>query len=300
MLKMCQFSPIQPMDYDRAANSDVLFVASCRSLQHFTTPLVFTDQTGRSLHVAQTPKRIVSCVPSQTELLADLGMDNRVVGITKFCVHPTEWRKEKTIIGGTKNLNLEKIARLTPDFILANKEENDQSQIEWLASRFPTYVSDIRNLNQAIEMIQEVGRITSCIDQSTRITGTIESIFQPIESSGRTPSACYLIWKNPWMTINHDTFIHDMLCRQGFTNVFADRHDSRYPIIDESELCEANPEILFLSSEPFPFNARHLNELQLLLPTTRIYLLNGELLSWYGSRLCHFEERLFDAIRKQQ
>ena len=124
-------------------------------------PLVFTDQTGRSLDVASYPQKIISCVPSQTELLADLGMDNRVVGITKFCVHPTEWRKEKTIIGGTKNLNLEKIARLSPDFILANKEENDQSQIEWLASRFPTYVSDIRNLNEAIEMIQEVGRITS-------------------------------------------------------------------------------------------------------------------------------------------
>ncbi len=262
--------------------------------------MVFTDQTGRSLDVASYPQKIISCVPSQTELLADLGMDNRVVGITKFCVHPTEWRKEKTIIGGTKNLNLEKIDRLSPDFILANKEENDQSQIEWLASRFPTYVSDIRNLNQAIEMIQEVGRITSSLNQSTRIAENINSIFQPIESSGRTPSACYLIWKNPWMTVNHDTFIHDMLCRQGFTNAFADRHDSRYPIIDEAELCEANPEILFLSSEPYPFKAQHMEELQQLLPEARIYLLNGEFLSWYGSRLCRFPRQLFDDIRKQQ
>ena len=239
-------------------------------------------------------------MPSQTELLADLGLESQVVGITKFCVHPSTWRKQKTIVGGTKNLNLEKIAGMTPDFILANKEENDQIQIEWLASRFPTYVSDVRNMNQALEMIQEVGIITSRRIESTQIVNFIESVFKSTESLERKPSACYLIWKNPWMTINHDTFIHDMLCRQGFTNVFADRHDSRYPIIHEAELREAHPEILFLSSEPYPFKALHTEELQQLLPGTRIYLLNGESLSWYGSRLCRFDRKFFDEIRKQQ
>ncbi len=287
------------MDYDSATNSYVLFVASCRLLQHFT-PLVFTDQTQRSIHVAINPQRIVSCVPSQTELLADLGLENRVVGITKFCVHPPTWRKRKTIVGGTKNLNLEKIARMRPDFILANKEENDQSQIEWLASRFPTYVSDVRNMNQAIEMIEAVGEITSSIRESKQIVNAIESVFKSTESLERKPTACYLIWKNPWMTINQDTFIHDMLCRQGFTNVFADRHDSRYPVLKEDELQVADPEILFLSSEPYPFKALHIKELQQLLPRTRIYLLNGESLSWYGSRLCRFDRKFFDEIRKQQ
>jgi ABC-type Fe3+-hydroxamate transport system substrate-binding protein len=102
------------------------------------------------------------------------------------------------------------------------------------------------------------------------------------------------------MTINQDTFIHDMLCRQGFTNVFADRHDSRYPVLKEDELQEADPEILFLSSEPYPFKALHIKELQQLLPRTRIYLINGESLSWYGSRLCRFDRKFFDEIRKQQ
>ena len=269
---------------------------------HFNTllPLVFTDQTGRSLNVASNPQRIVSCVPSQTELLSDLGLESQVVGITKFCVHPSNWRKQKTIVGGTKNLNLQKIAGIAPDFILANKEENDQTQIEWLASRFPTYVSDVRNMNQALEMIQEVGIITSRIVESTQIVNTIESVIKSTESLQRKPSACYLIWKSPWMTINHDTFIHDMLCRQGFRNVFADRHDSRYPIINEAELQGADPEILFLSSEPYPFNTLHMEELQQLLPRTRIYLINGESLSWYGSRLCRFDQKFFDEIRKQQ
>jgi ABC-type Fe3+-hydroxamate transport system substrate-binding protein len=262
--------------------------------------LIFADQTGRNLDVAGIPQRIISCVPSQTELLADLGLENQVVGITKFCVHPTAWRKKKTIIGGTKNLNIKKIASLSPDFILANKEENNQGQIEWLAARFPTYVSDVRNLTQAIEMIHDIGRLTSSTHKSSEIAQTITSLFQPKKSFERRQTVCYLIWKNPWMTINHDTFIHDMLCRQGFINVFADRIDARYPSLSETELQEANPEILFLSSEPFPFKPHHVVELQLLLPDTRIFLLNGELLSWYGSRLCHFDWEFFNEIRKQQ
>ena len=250
--------------------------------------------------MAGIPQRIISCVPSQTELLADLGLDNKVVGITKFCVHPPAWRKQKTMIGGTKNLNLEKIAALSPDFILANKEENDQGQIEWLAARFPTYVSDVRSLNQAIDMIHDVGKLTSSADKSVEITQVITSLFQPIEPIARAQTACYLIWKNPWMTINHDTFIHDMLCRQGFINAFADRTDSRYPIITDAELRKTNPEILFLSSEPFRFKAHHREELQQILPESRIHLLNGELLSWYGSRLCQFDRKFFDEIRKEQ
>ncbi len=296
---MCQFSAKRVNHYDKADHSDVLFVASWRALQHFIS-LVFTDQTGRNLDLAGIPRRIISCVPSQTELLADLGLENQVAGITKFCVHPAAWRKQKTIIGGTKNLNLEKIANLSPDFILANKEENTQEQIEWLSARFPTYVSDVRNLHQAIDMIHDVGRITSKTDKSREIAQTITSLFQPAEPFERKHTACYLIWKNPWMTINHDTFIHDMLCRLGFINVFADRTDSRYPSVTDDELRETNTDIIFLSSEPFPFKALDAEELQRILPKSRIILLNGELLSWYGSRLCHFDWKFFDELRKQQ
>jgi len=262
--------------------------------------LLFTDQTGRSLELGSPPKRIVSCVPSQSELLSDLGLENEVVGITKFCVHPARWRKQKTIIGGTKNLDLEKIARLSPDFILSNKEENLQSQIEWLAARFTTYVSDVRNLPQAMDMMRAVGEITSTVETSKRMVAEIESFFQSNKREEREISACYLIWRNPWMTINNDTFIHDMLARVGFKNVFGDRKESRYPIISDTELMEANPEILFLSSEPFPFGAKHVKEIQQLLPKTKIYLIDGKALSWYGSGLCRFDGAFFENLRKQQ
>jgi ABC-type Fe3+-hydroxamate transport system substrate-binding protein len=215
-------------------------------------------------------------------------------------VHPAHWRKQKVKIGGTKNLNLEKIAALAPDFILANKEENEQTQIEWLSSRFPTYVSDVRDLPQALDMISAVGQITSKIEASHRITETIDTLFHSIAIQEPVIPACYLIWRNPWMTINKDTFIHDMLTRLGFKNVFGDRKDSRYPIVTNAELTEAKPEILFLSSEPFPFAENHLKEIQQLFPTTQVYLINGEMLSWYGSGLCRFDRVFFDELRKQQ
>jgi ABC-type Fe3+-hydroxamate transport system substrate-binding protein len=262
--------------------------------------VVFIDQIGQKLELSDYPKKIISCVPSQSELLWDLGLEKEVIGITKFCVHPAHWRKQKVNIGGTKKLNLEKIAALAPDFILANKEENEQTQIEWLSARFPTYVSDVRALPQALEMISAVGHITSKIEASHRITETIDTLFHSIAIQEPVIPACYLIWRKPWMTINKDTFIHDMLTRVGFKNVFGDRKDSRYPIVTDAELTEAKPEILFLSSEPFPFGANHLKEIQQLFPTTQVYLINGEMLSWYGSGLCRFDRGFFDDLRKQQ
>jgi ABC-type Fe3+-hydroxamate transport system substrate-binding protein len=295
---MCQFWQGKKLHADKYGRSDELFVASC--LQYNFQLVVFTDQTGRSLELSAHPRRIISCVPSQTELLWDLGLEKEVIGITKFCVHPAHWRKQKVNIGGTKKLHLEKIVALAPDFILANKEENEQAQIEWLSSRFPTYISDVRDLTQAVNMIITVGEITSKIEKALQFSRTIDTMFH---SSGRqetSVSACYLIWRAPWMTINKDTFIHDMLNRLGFKNVFGDRKESRYPTITDSELIEANPQILFLSSEPFPFAECHLKELQGLLPKTRLQLINGEILSWYGSRLCRFDRAYFDDLRKQQ
>jgi ABC-type Fe3+-hydroxamate transport system substrate-binding protein len=259
-------------------------------------PGSFTDQVGNTFHLAAPPKRIVTAVPSQTELLFDLKLQNKIVGITKFCVHPRHAKSEKTIVGGTKNLRLEKIASLNPDFILANKEENDREQIEWLQARFPTYISDVRKLEHAFGMIRDVGCVTETVDLADEIIQTISNRFGNILLPKSSPSVAYLIWKNPWMTVNKDTFIHDMLQRSGFNNVFAELKESRYPILTEEELRSANPDFIFLSSEPFPFNDSHTREIADIVPNSKVHTVDGEMFSWYGSRLRHFNTNLIHEL----
>ena len=230
--------------------------------------------------------RIVSTVPSQTELLYDLGLDEEVVGITKFCIHPDSWFRQKTRVGGTKTLHLDRIAQLRPDWVLANKEENVKEQIEACSQWAGIYVSDISDLDDAIAMIADIGKIVNREKGALQLIGKISEGFEKLGS--RTParvSAAYLIWQNPLMTIGHDTFIHDMMMRNGWVNVFA--HCQRYPEISREELVAAAPEVLFLSSEPYPFGDRHIADFQRLLPDTEILLVDGTYFSWYGSRLAH-------------
>ncbi len=250
---------------------------------------LFTDQTGRTVSVASA-RRIVSLVPSQTELLYDLGLGERVAGITKFCVHPDEWFRTKTRVGGTKQLKQAVIQSLHPDLIIANKEENEKEQIEELALHYPVWISDIHNLDDACEMILEIGRITQTDPLAKKmITGINEgfSKLNTLNSKLLSPNSklcsAYLIWQKPFLAAGGDTFIHAMLEAAGFENIFAGR--SRYPETSIEELRDAGCECLLLSSEPFPFKQKHIDELQPLLPETKILLVDGEMFSWYGSRL---------------
>lgn len=243
----------------------------------------YTDQLGRSITVTNTPQKIISVVPSQTELLYDVGLDAEVIGITKFCVHPEKWFKIKTRVGGTKQLHIDKIRELQPDLIIANKEENVQEQIETLAKEFPVWISDVNNLPDALNMIASVGNITGKQQQTKSITQQIQHNFSQLQTSNLQPRTCYLIWRDPYMTIGGDTFINDMLLHAGFQNVFADQ--KRYPAITVEQLKAANCQLLLLSSEPYPFKQKHADELQAQLPNTKIMLVDGEFFSWYGSRL---------------
>jgi ABC-type Fe3+-hydroxamate transport system substrate-binding protein len=230
------------------------------------------------------PKRIISLVPSQTELLFELGLDDAVVGITKFCIHPKDWRKTKTIIGGTKNINPEKIKSLNPDLIIANKEENVKEQVKALAIEYPVYVSDISTLNEAINMMNDIGILTNTTLKANTIINNIKQGFDGITPANNISTA-YFIWRNPYMTVGGDTFIHDMLARCGFSNIYAAQ--TRYPEVDINKLKEKKCQLLLLSSEPYPFKQKHIDELQEHLPNTRIILADGEMFSWYGSRLLH-------------
>ena len=253
--------------------------------------MIFIDQLQRTVHLPSFPERIISLVPSQTELLVDLGLEEKIVGITKFCVHPGRLKKTKSIIGGTKNYRMEVIETLNPDLIIGNKEENDQMGIEALSSRWPVWMSDISNLEEAIDMMVGIGKITNSITEADRVILEIANSLQnPMPQRG---TCVYLIWENPMMAAGKSTFIHEMLALAGFTNLLK---ADRYPEISLKTLQELNPEFLLLSSEPFPYKEKHLKVYGEQLPNTEILLVDGEMFSWYGSRLRHsmdYFKRLF-------
>jgi len=249
---------------------------------------VYTDQTGRTISLQRTPQRIISLVPSQTELLFDLGLDSEVVGITKFCIHPAEWFYTKSRVGGTKKLHMNLIHELQPDLVIANKEENVKEQIEELAEHYPVWVSDVNDMESAFEMIEQIGHLTSRKEKADSIVDKIRKNFSQLPIHNDKPLTAYLIWNSPYMAAGGDTFIHCMMEAAGFENVFAGH--TRYPEITIDELKAKNAELLLLSSEPFPFQQKHMDELRPVLDNIgllnlKIALVDGEMFSWYGSRL---------------
>ena len=243
-----------------------------------------TDALGRLVVLPDPPRRIVSLVPSQTELLADLGLDAEVVGLTRFCVHPEGWKKRKRIVGGTKNVHPDRVAALAPDLVIANREENVRNEVKALAAFAPVYVTDVGTVDEALAMIRSVGRL---VDRAERADALADGIAAGFDALAEAPPlrAAYFIWREPWMSVGHDTIIHDVMRRAGFANVFGDRR--RYPEVTADEIAEAQPEVVLLSSEPYPFRDKHLAEMQALVPDARVLLVDGELFSWYGSRLLH-------------
>lgn len=226
--------------------------------------------------------KVVSLVPSITELLFTLGLNDEVTGLTKFCVHPRHWLQTKTIIGGTKNVYIEKVKALQPTLIIANKEENVKEQVEELAKAAKVLLTDVNNYDEALQMIAAVGAAVKRTNQANELISQIQVAFaSPIATKVNT--AAYLIWKDPYMTVGGDTFISNMMRRAGFENVF--EKQLRYPQISIDEIKERNPQYVLLSSEPYPFRQKHAAELQRQLPNSKVILVNGEMFSWYGSRM---------------
>ncbi len=256
---------------------------------------IFTDQMGHQVEVPDQLQRIISLVPSQTELLYDLGLGERVVGITKFCIHPESWFKTKHRMGGTKKVDMGKVRALKPDLIIGNKEENAKKDIEELAKEFPVWMSDVRDLPSALDMIQRIGALTGTREKAENLRSGIDAAFAGLRKHEEPRTVAYLIWREPFMAAGQGTFVNDMLERCGLMNVF-DEGDARYPEFSVQDLAEADPEIVLLSSEPYPFTEKHIAEINMILPSAPVQLVDGEFFSWYGSRLEHapaYFERLF-------
>ncbi len=241
----------------------------------------FTDQLNRSINLAEIPKRIISLVPSLTELLCDLELETSIVGVTKFCVHPSHLRKQVTVVGGTKKVYVDKVADLYPDIVIANKEENTQEDIEAIEQFCPVYISDIKTPDDTSHLINALGDIFDITPLTDKLKQQL-NVAIPIDIfDGQTVT--YLIWNNPYMTIGGDTYIQSILSTIGLRNVFD--HLDRYPQITIEDLKATSPDYIFLSSEPFPFKDKHIEELAGHLPQTKIVLVDGEAFSWYGTRL---------------
>ncbi len=255
---------------------------------------IVTDQLGNTITLNYPPKRIVSLVPSQTELLFDLGLDKELVGITHFCIHPESKVTAKTRIGGTKKVDIQMIRSLKPDLIIANKEENERADVEALAIDFPVWVSDVSTLEDASDMISNLGLITDRSPEATYLNYMIAAGFRDLQhlavEKGINLNVLYIIWKKPYMAAGRGTFIDDVLQRIGLNNVV---NTSRYPVLEDEDFNALKPALVFLSSEPYPFSSKHLAEFQKIYPKSRVMLVDGEMFSWYGSRLLKSIEYLF-------
>ncbi|MDH7444512.1 ABC transporter substrate-binding protein [Aquimarina sp. 2201CG14-23] len=249
--------------------------------------MVYTDQLGREFTIAKKPVRIISLVPSQTELLVAMGLSDHIVGVTKFCVHPDSIRKEKTIVGGTKKVHYDKIKALRPDIILCNKEENTKEMVETLQMEYPVHVSDIGSMEESLEMIEQYGEIFEKKTEADALISKIKSelrSFKKFLKDKPQQRVAYFIWRKPWMVAGRGTFIHHILELNGFVNVYGNQE--RYPEVIMEELQNRDDlDLVLLSSEPFPFSNEHLIEVTELVPNTKVSLVDGEYFSWYGSRL---------------
>lgn len=240
--------------------------------------------------------KIVSLVPSITELLFSLGLDEEVIGITKFCVHPKNWHQNKQRIGGTKNIHIEKIKLLAPDIVIASKEENVKEQVEVLLHFTKAHLTDVKNYKEALQMIKSVGTLVNKGFSADVMVQNIEKNFSSLSIKNKKRAA-YFIWKDPWMTVGGDTFINSMMQKAGFENVF--EQEQRYPIIDLATLSGLNIDYILLLSEPYPFKEKHIVEMQQNIPHIKIILVDGEMFSWYGSRMleaAHYFQSLYQSL----
>lgn len=240
----------------------------------------FIDQINRTIRLEQKPSRIVSLVPSQTQYLHFLKMEDRVVGITKFCIHPKEWFLTKERVGGTKNVNVEKVKALKPDLIIANKEENTLSDIEQLMPVAPVWISDVNTKEDAFNMMLSIGEMVGELEEATAIVDRIKSQLSAFQNIKEQFSFLYFMWKDPYFTVGKETFIDSWLSEFGGVNL---QEKTRYPEYDFTE--KHIPDVVLISTEPFPFSKEHFSFFQEKFQQSKIVLVDGEMASWYGNKM---------------
>ena len=246
---------------------------------------ILTDDLSSTFNFYNVPQRIISLVPSQTELLYDLGLEQNIVGLTKFCVHPGHLKSEKKIVGGTKTVKYNLVENLKPDLIIANKEENTLDMVETLKHIAPVWVTNIKTLEDNQKMISDFGQIFQCEAVASALIQKIQSEQSNLNcviDALSSPTVAYMIWKDPYMAVGADTFIGEMLRLNKLINVYENL--DRYPEIQLEELVAIKPDVIMLSSEPYPFKAADVARIQKLVPEACVLIVDGQMFSWFGTR----------------
>lgn len=257
----------------------------------------FRDQMGRELLLNEKVQRIVSTVPSQTALLDYLGLERETVGITAYCTQPKHWLKEKDVIGGTKDLQIEKIKALLPDLILSNKEENVRQQIEVLAADYPVWLSAIESVEDALAMIWEVGQLTGRSAKADELLKGIDKRRKALPQAPKKIRTAFFIWQDPYMLAGPQTFIHAMLEAFGLENAVP-AGSERYPVYSEAEIMALDLDLILLSSEPYAFTTKDLHRVSAWAKKSK--MVDGSFFSWYGPRMLpalDYGQRLLAELR---
>jgi ABC-type Fe3+-hydroxamate transport system substrate-binding protein len=254
---------------------------------------VIADASGVVVTLPAPPRRIVSLIPSITEILFAIGAGDRVVGCTIYCTQPPEGVATKTRVGGEKNPRLEVIRDLGADLVIANVEENVREHVEILRGwGIPVHVTYPRTVSDGIRLVGELGELLDAGPRARDMEAALRAQYDQVRgaAAGRPPRRVFCpIWRRPYMTINRDTYIHDMLCVCGARNVFADRPE-RYPTVTLQEVAAARPAVIMLPDEPFRFRRAHLADFASYVEVPavrdgRIRLVDGKPFSWYGPRI---------------
>ena len=236
--------------------------------------------------------RIVSLVPSWTEYLLDLGLEKEVVGRTKFCIRPEHFVQDIDKVGGTKNLQIEKIKALKPDLIIANIEENDREQVLACGLFCKVLLTDVRSVESALKEAERIAYAVGKTEAGAQWIRQIRDAWgtvRPIHSS-----ATYVVWKTPLMVAGHDTYINDVMRWWGIKNLGGKWRNGRYPQPPNDEWTLTKSDWTLLPSEPFPFREKHLSEFD--ASQSQPLLVDGEAFSWYGSRMLQAAEYLTDLV----
>ena len=256
-------------------------------------PLTLADAWGRLLTVRQRPERIVSLVPSLTEALFAFGLEQEVVGVTRFCVEPRRGVVGKTKVGGTKVLDVAKIRALKPDLVVASAEENSPGDVAQLIDYgCPVFVTLVTSVESAIELLRQLAAITGTTAAARPIIQGVKETLAFVEGAGagREPVRVFCpIWRNPYMTCGRGTYMHDVITVCGGRNVFGERLES-YPRLELAEMAALDPQVILLPNEPYRFTKRHKADFKAFAEVTavkngHIFLIDGKVITWYGPRI---------------
>jgi iron complex transport system substrate-binding protein len=268
------------------------------SRRDFMNQKKVVDQIGRTVEFSYPPIRIISLAPGLTDTLYSLGLENEIVGRTRYCIHPKEKVDKAVPVGGTKEINIDKIRALKPDLIFTEKEENTREIVEQLEKEFPVYVAEVQTVQDAFKMIEDLGELTSRTPEARKLLSTIETGFQSLPTYKKKRVA-YVIWRKPYMVVGTPTYIDSLLTTMGFVNAFSG-FEGRYPAVTMEDFQEAKLDYLFLATEPFPFNEKHIPEFSAFLPSVKPIILDGEMF-WYGPRMIdavHYFKRIIESLEK--